>query len=188
MAANGTPYVGGYARLTRRPWTVGVIQPRALFDRPIDELAAAQKWWIAGVGLLAALCAVWVSYGLLRPIRSLRDAAVRAAGGDWSARAAVHSNDELGDLARTFNAMMPALEERARIQQDLRLAQEVQRQTQEQAELLRAQQETLREAEERTRLILDSAAEGIFGVDTDGRHHVREPRRLPDARLHARRR
>jgi PAS domain S-box-containing protein len=163
------PRVGGYARLTKRAWTVAVIQPRALFDRPIDDLAAAQKWWIAGVGLLAALCALWVSYGLLRPIRSLRDAALKAADGDWSARSAVHSNDELGDLARAYNTMMPALEERARMQQDLSLAQEIQRQTQEKAELLRAQQETLREAEERTRLILDSAAEGIFGVDPEGR-------------------
>ena len=55
------------------------------------------------------------------------------------------------------------------MQQDLSVAQEIQRQTQERADLLRAQQETLREAEERTRLILDSAAEGIFGVDTEGR-------------------
>ena len=187
VAANGLPYVGGYARLSLRPWTVGVIQPRALFDRPIDELAAAQKWWIVGVGLLAALCAFWVSYGLLRPIRSLRSAAMKAADGDWSARAAVHSNDELGDLAQAYNAMMPALEERARMQQDLSLAQEVQRQTQEQADLLRAQQETLREAEERTRLILDSAAEGIFGVDTEGLITFVNPGRLPNARLRARR-
>ena len=168
VGSNGQPRVGGYARLTRRPWTVGVIQPRAQFDRPIVELAAAQKWWIAGVGLLAALCAAWIGYDLLRPIRSLRAAAMKAAGGDWSARAVMHGNDELGDLARAYNTMMPALEERARIQQDLSVAQEAQRQTQERAELLRAQRETLREAEERTRLILDSAAEGIFGVDTEG--------------------
>jgi PAS domain S-box-containing protein len=166
---DGQPRVGGYARLTRRPWTVAVVQPTADFNRPIGELAAAQKWWIAVAGLLAALCALWVSYRLLTPIRSLRDAAVRAAGGDWSARAAVQSNDELGDLAQAYNTMMPALEERARIQQDLTLAQQAQRETQERAELLRAQQQTLRDAEERTRLILDSAAEGIFGVDTEGR-------------------
>ncbi len=41
--------------------------------------------------------------------------------------------------------------------------------TQEQAEELKAQQEAILEAEERTRLILDSADEGIFGLDTDGR-------------------
>jgi PAS domain S-box-containing protein len=168
MGYDRQPRVGGYARLSRRPWTLAVVQPSALFNRPIDDLAGALKWWIGCVGLLAGLCALWVSYRLLTPIRSLRDAAVRAAGGDWSARATVHSNDELGDLAQAYNAMMPALEERARIQQDLSVAQEAQRQTQERAELLRAQQESLRAAEERTRLILESAAEGIFGVDTEG--------------------
>jgi PAS domain S-box-containing protein len=40
--------------------------------------------------------------------------------------------------------------------------------TQEQAEELKAQQESILEAEERTRLILDSTDEGIFGVDTQG--------------------
>jgi two-component system sensor histidine kinase/response regulator len=166
--ADGLPQVAGYARMTSRPWTVAVIQPRALFDRPMTDLAAAQKWWIAGMALLAALCAVWITYGLLRPIRALRDAAARAAGGDWSARADVAGNDELGDLAKTFNAMMPALQERSRIQEDLRLANEVQRRTQEQADQLRAQKDALLIAEERVRQILESAAEGIFGVDTEG--------------------
>jgi len=40
--------------------------------------------------------------------------------------------------------------------------------TQAQAEELKAQQESILEAEERTRLILESADEGIFGVDTEG--------------------
>jgi PAS domain S-box-containing protein len=166
--ADGLPQVAGYARMTTRPWTVAVVQPRAFFDRPMSDLAAAQKWWIAGMALLAALCAVWITYGLLRPIRALRDAAARAAGGDWSARADVTSNDELGDLAETFNAMMPALQERSRIQEDLRLANEVQRKTQEHADQLRAQKDALLIAEERVRQILESAAEGIFGVDTEG--------------------
>jgi two-component system, sensor histidine kinase and response regulator len=42
-------------------------------------------------------------------------------------------------------------------------------QTQHQAGELRAQQASLLEAEERTRLILESAGEGIFGINTEGR-------------------
>ena len=165
---DGRPRVTGYARMSSRPWTVSVVQPWTQFDRPMAELVGALRWWIAGMALLAALCAVWISYGLLRPIRSLRTAAAKAAGGDWSARADVHSNDELGDLANAFNAMIPALQERSRIQEDLRTANEVQRQTQEQADRLREQKEALSVAEERVRQILDSASEGIFGVDTEG--------------------
>ncbi len=160
--ADGLPKVAGYARMTQRPWTVAVILPRAQFDQPMRDLAEKQRWWIAGIGLIAAMGAGWVSYSLLRPIRSLRSATLKAAGGDWSARAAILGNDELGDLARTFNEMMPAIQERAQIQDELRLTNEVQRRTQQHADELRA-------AEERTRLILESAAEGIFGVDTEGR-------------------
>jgi PAS domain S-box-containing protein len=165
----GLPRVVGYARMTQRPWAVAVVQPRAQFDRPMSDLASAQKWWIIGMGLLAALGAFWITYSLLRPIRSLRAAAMKAAEGDWSARAAVLSNDELGDLAHTFNTMIPALQDRTRIQEDLRLSNEVQRQTQEQADQLRAQKEALLVAEERIRLVLESAGEGIIGVNSEGK-------------------
>ena len=47
--------------------------------------------------------------------------------------------------------------------------QELLRQTQEQTEALKAQREQLQASEERTRLILDSSSEGIFGVDPEGR-------------------
>ncbi len=168
IGADGLPRVAGYSRMTRRPWTVAVVQPRSQFDRPMSALAAAQRWWIAGMALLAALGAVWITYRLLRPIRALGAAATKAAEGDWSARAEVYSNDEFGDLARTFNAMMPAIQERSRIEEDLRLANEVQRKTQEHADQLLQQKEALSIAEERVRQILESAAEGIFGVDTEG--------------------
>ncbi|MGO9566273.1 MAG: response regulator [Desulfomonilaceae bacterium] len=169
IGPNGLPRVIGYARMTQRPWTVAVVQPRAQFDLPMSDLAVAQRWWIVGMGMLAALGAIWITYSLLRPIRSLRAAAMKAADGDWSARATVISNDELGDLARTFNAMMPALQERSRMQDDLSLAHEVQRRTQQQADQLRAQQESLLIAEERIRLLLESAGEGIIGVNPDGK-------------------
>lgn len=163
------PRVAGYARMASRPWTVAVVQPRSQFDQPMSDLASTQKWWIVAMAVLAALSAVWITYSLLKPVRALGTAATKAAQGDWSARAEVYSNDELGDLARTFNAMMPAIQERSRIEEDLRLANEVQRQTKEHADELLTQKEALSVAEERVRQILESATEGIFGVDTQGR-------------------
>ena len=47
------------------------------------------------------------------------------------------------NLAKAFNAMIPALRERSRIAEDLRTANEVQRRTQEQADELRAQKDAL---------------------------------------------
>ncbi len=165
---SGAPIVAGYARMTKRPWIVAVVQPRSQFDQPMLELAADQKWCIAGLGVLAAFMAGWITYRLLRPIKSLRAATLKAAEGDFSAKAMVFGNDELGDLANAFNVMVPALQEKVKIQNDLLLSKEVQRNTQEQADQLRSQKEALAVAEERTRQILESAAEGIFGVDTEG--------------------
>jgi two-component system sensor histidine kinase/response regulator len=53
------------------------------------------------------------------------------------------------------------------LQRNLR-TQELLAQTQEQARQLTAQREQLKASEERFRLILESTAEGIFGVDTEG--------------------
>ena len=53
--------------------------------------------------------------------------------------------------------------------------------TQEQAEELKAQQESILEAEERTRLILESTDEGIFGTDIDGKITFVNPAGVPDA-------
>jgi two-component system sensor histidine kinase/response regulator len=166
--SSGIPLVVGYTRMQQRPWIVAVTQPRERFDHPIQELATRQKLWVCLVGLLAALCAGGITYTLLKPVRALRAASLRAAAGDWSARANVASRDELGDLAFTFNAMIPALQERARIADDLRLSQEIQLRTEQHATQLAAQKDALFIAEERTRQILESAAEGIFGVDTSG--------------------
>jgi PAS domain S-box-containing protein len=158
----GVQRVIGFAHMHMRPWTMAVVQSRAVFERPMIRLRTEQRWWVGCIGLLAVGAAVWISYSFLRPIRSLRAASMKAAKGDWSARARVYRNDELGDLALAFNEMIPAMQERSRIQDELNVATEVQRRTQQQADELRV-------AEERTRLVLESASEGIFGVDTDGR-------------------
>lgn len=53
---------------------------------------------------------------ILAPLGRLRLAAQRIAAGDFSQRVSIASRDEVGDLARTFNAMAEALER----QQELR--------------------------------------------------------------------
>jgi PAS domain S-box-containing protein len=160
--ADGREQVVGYARMKRQPWTITVAQPRDYLEEPVVQLANTLRLWTGVMALVATAAALLMTISVLRPIRALRSAAIKAGQGDSTARAEVHRNDELGDLARTFNEMVPAIHDRSRMQNDLRLAQEVQQRTQQQADLLRA-------AEERTRLLLESASEGIFGVDTSGR-------------------
>jgi signal transduction histidine kinase len=54
--------------------------------------------------------AVILTYVLVHPIRNLVAATNRLRGGDFETRARVYANDEIGELARTFNLMAEDLQ------------------------------------------------------------------------------
>jgi len=64
------------------------------------------------VALLVSLLGGWFLAGrALRPVHAITQAARRIAAGDWSQRILTpHSNDEIGQLASTFNDMIGRLE------------------------------------------------------------------------------
>jgi signal transduction histidine kinase len=63
--------------------------------------------------LLGLLVSVWVVI-TLRPLRRLRDGARRVAAGDYASRISEKGPAEVADLAREFNSMGHAIEERER--------------------------------------------------------------------------
>lgn len=77
------------------------------------------------VPLVVAL-ALAASRHVTRPIQQLSDAAHKVMAGDFEARTAIRSGDELQDLGRLFNIMVPQIEERMHMRQSLALAQQVQ--------------------------------------------------------------
>ncbi len=84
--------------------------------------------WI-GVGVAASgifigiLLGWWTTERVTRPVTRLAVGARAVAGGDWSARVEVLSNDEIGDLAVAFNRMTEQLaEQRDRALQAERVA------------------------------------------------------------------
>ena len=60
---------------------------------------------------------VLVTRSITSPIGDLLDATERVRSGDLSARVPVVSGDEMGELARSFNAMMGGLEEREKLRE-----------------------------------------------------------------------
>ncbi len=66
-----------------------------------------------GVALLAMMIAVGLSRSLSRPINEISAAAVKVAAGDLLVCVRADRQDELGELARRFNAMVQGLRERA---------------------------------------------------------------------------
>jgi two-component system, NtrC family, nitrogen regulation sensor histidine kinase NtrY len=77
--------------------------------RPLIELQRqiiSTAMLVGGIGvIIAVLASLWFAARVTRPVVSLAEAAHRVAGGDLSAQVEVESNDELGELAASFNRM-----------------------------------------------------------------------------------
>jgi two-component system, NtrC family, nitrogen regulation sensor histidine kinase NtrY len=73
--------------------------------------------------VLAILFSGWAASRVTRPVEQLAEAARRVAAGNWNTRAPVHSADELGALADSFNRMTAELlQQRERLVQAERVA------------------------------------------------------------------
>ena len=76
-----------------------------------------------GVILLGLILGWWISARVTRPVEELAKGAREVAAGHWEARVAVHSRDEVGQLAEAFNEMTRQLaEQRERLVQTERVA------------------------------------------------------------------
>ncbi len=82
---------------------------------PVDEQVKASLLQMGG-GILAAvaamllLAAVLVWRLVLKPVRRLERAVVEAGGGNLTVRAPIATDDEIGDLTRSWNDMVAQLE------------------------------------------------------------------------------
>lgn len=111
---------------------------------------------MAASSAAAFLVAIPLKRLISRPIVELLVAIKMVSRGkDFTIRAPKYANDELGSLVDGFNEMLGEIEKR-----DASLNSEV-------AERIRVEQ-ALREREEQRQLLLDSTAEAIFGLDTQG--------------------
>lgn len=77
-------------------------------------------------GLVVALVAAYAARSVTEPVSQLKQVMEAVAGGDFSARVSIETDDELEALGHTFNQMIPQLAEEARLQQSMVLAREVQ--------------------------------------------------------------
>jgi signal transduction histidine kinase len=76
---------------------------------------------VAGVGAAALALAMvqFLAHGMTAPIRQMVSAARAMARGDYGRRVTATSRDEVGELARAFNAMAAELQEVDRLRRDL---------------------------------------------------------------------
>jgi diguanylate cyclase (GGDEF)-like protein len=108
--ATGTSFIANAANHAN----VEVILLRSLTDAMAPYVQARRGLIIFGILLLVAvaLCTVWLSGSIARPVNKLTEAVRSMMSGDYSVKVDVGSNDEVGELASSFNAMTAAIAER----------------------------------------------------------------------------
>ncbi|MBI5095246.1 MAG: HAMP domain-containing protein [Candidatus Hydrogenedentes bacterium] len=92
----------------------GMIQT-GISDRSLGEQRRVLVRLVLGaLGISVAggiTCTLLLTHLMTRPIHLLRETAERVRAGDFTARALVFSEDEIGELARTMNRLAQSLEE-----------------------------------------------------------------------------
>jgi signal transduction histidine kinase len=92
---------------------VGSYLIQKSMDDALSPHLSIQRWLLAIglVGLMLGMLANWLmARSITEPILRLARAAEALGSGDWSPRVPTHSRDEIGVLARTFNAMAARLQ------------------------------------------------------------------------------
>ena len=125
-AENGE-YRGVYTPLVDSTGRVEAVMFSGLERRTVQDVLTnriALFSWIALLGvIIGGLTGLLVSRLVLKPIAYLRNGVMQLAGRNYSANVPIHSDDEIGDLAKAFNAMAARLraahsEEQQRYQRD----------------------------------------------------------------------
>ena len=105
----GTPVIGVYTWLDDREIALMAEMSQEEAFAPARQLAVT----IIEVGLLSAIALTGMAYliarQIARPILGITKAAERVASGDFTQQAPVLTNDEVGQLAITFNTMTAQL-------------------------------------------------------------------------------
>ncbi len=85
---------------------VGTSVLGALLVAAVGDVTGIAGWVSAPVTLAVALGLTWwLARGMTSPLREMTAAVRRMAGGDYGQRVTATSSDEVGELARAFNAM-----------------------------------------------------------------------------------
>jgi len=99
----------------------GIVHLGVSLHRLDEELAEVKKnvgiliLVVVGIGIVVTILVVDI---IVKPIGQLVSATQRIARGDLSSPVAISTNDEIGDLARSFNQMVRQLEDSRRELQD----------------------------------------------------------------------
>lgn len=107
--------IAGWASVGGNDWTVGVTESSDYFAAPLRALLDRALVGVLLVGAIFTALASLFARSIVKPVEQLTAAAHALKSGDYdNANIDVRSNDEVGQLARTFNVMIDVLRQRER--------------------------------------------------------------------------
>lgn len=118
--------VSGFYKLHEAPWTLVIVTPGAEI---LSRIVRFSVYYVVtgSVAILIILFMIrFVTRRAVFSIKAVSSAARKVAGGDYDVSLAVKTQDEVGELIRSFNTMVLQLEDRARLKDSLNLARVVQ--------------------------------------------------------------
>jgi len=115
----GKDMVGSYANVKGLGWGVVVQEPRDDAYQIIGDMTFQTVIWALVAIFAAGVASTLLAIRLARPIRTLANKAMSLARGDFQERVNIGSQNELGQLARSFNHMASQLERHDKNQREM---------------------------------------------------------------------
>ncbi|GLX69759.1 cache domain-containing sensor histidine kinase [Paenibacillus glycanilyticus] len=108
---DGKPHLVLYNHMPVTDWTLVAMIPKSHISAQYQGAEWMMTAILTAIVLLALAAFYGFNYTIIRPILRLKKETVRVAGGDFSVRVPIESQDEIADLSRKFNAMVGTIEE-----------------------------------------------------------------------------
>jgi PAS domain S-box-containing protein len=121
---------------------------RGAVTAQLQHVTSEGMIYTAAAILIGILFATLLSRGIIAGLNELATVAAKICSGERGRRVTLQRRDEIGSVGKAFNLMLDTIDEEERQRHET--------------------QAQLRDAEARVRLLLDSTAEGIIGVDLEG--------------------
>jgi len=118
--------VAGFYKLQQAPWSLIMIAPGKEILAPIVRFRLYYLAIGAGFIFFIVVLIRIVTGRTVAAIKEVSKAAERVAGGEYGNLLTVKTQDEVGELIRSFNSMVQQLKERMEMKQAMNLAMEVQ--------------------------------------------------------------
>ncbi|HEB81877.1 MAG TPA: EAL domain-containing protein, partial [Gammaproteobacteria bacterium] len=104
-------YSAAVVKLDSAPWTIIISQPQDVFLEPVVAQTRNAIFLLAIIVFVVIVIVMLATQLLLGPVRRLTDVVKHIAEGDFSVRANVEADDEIGNLAKAFNDMAENISE-----------------------------------------------------------------------------